>query len=75
MDSRCNKGLGSTSILFVEARVLELVPPDRFRQIVRKQIFGMAHCFAKLLSWGVVLVAPQVVVGLSLLLVFVMCRW
>lgn len=43
-------GLGPTSIEFVEARFLGLVPPNRFRQINRKQIFRVDHSFAKLLS-------------------------
>ena len=67
-------GLGPTSIVFVEAHFFGLVPPNRFRRINRKQIFQVDHRFAKLLSWGDVLVCPLVVVGLSLLLVLVMCR-
>ena len=67
-------GLVSTSIVIVLAHFFGLHPPNRFRQINRKQIFRVDHRFAWRLSWSDVLVCSLVVVGLSLLLDFVMCR-
>ena len=66
-------GLVSTSIVFVEAHIFVLHPPNRLRQINRKQIFRVDHRFARRLSWSDVLDCSMVVVGLSLLLDFVMC--